>query len=122
MSDDRQDGATPVSGFETEYREMLAQQTIAELRTLARNRGISVQGARKDPIVAEMAAQLSDLDAISAQIRALDEPHRELLIYIHLTVTPGYGVSPESIVDSLVHQQKVEHRGTVYSQIRSLSA
>jgi hypothetical protein len=122
MSDDQQGGAVPVSRFEAEYREMLAQQTIAELRTLAKNRGFPVQGTRKDPIVAEMAAQLSNPDAISAQIRALDEPHRELLSYIHLTVTPGYGVSTESIVDSLLRQGKTERRSAIYSQILDLSS
>ena len=43
--------------YQAEYREMLADQSINELRDIARARGIPVHGNRKEPIVQELASQ-----------------------------------------------------------------
>jgi hypothetical protein len=107
--------------FGAEYSEMLAYQTINQLRTIAKKRGIAVHGTRKDRIVEELASQLSDLDAVRAQIDSFDDTRKRLLSCLHLILTPGYGLDSGSIVDELFKRHKDTSRSLLHSHIVDLS-
>lgn len=83
--------------LEDEYRQILAQQTVNELREIAQKRGIHIEGTRKEPIVEALATRLCDPQSIQAEMSRLKDLGKELLAHIHLTVSPGYGTSIESI-------------------------
>jgi len=117
---DRQE-FTFVPDFEAEYREMLAHQTINELRAIAQKRGIAIRGTRKDRIVEELARQLGDLKAIRAEILAFDDFKQKLLTHLHLILTPGYGLDSGSIVDTLAKRYRNTPRSTFHSHIVDLS-
>jgi hypothetical protein len=110
-----------VPDFETEVREMLAHQTINELRAVAKSRGFVLQGTRKDQIVEELARQLSDLEATRAEILALDDFRQKLLTHLHLILTSGYGLDSGSIVDTLAKRYKNTPRSALHSHIVGLS-
>ena len=111
----------PVTDYEAEYRELLGNQTINELRTLARRRGIEIRGTRKEPIVHELAGRLCDLEGIQAQIARTDELGRDMLTYLHLILGTGYGLTSEHIVSGLHRQQSGISRRTVHEQLIDLA-
>jgi len=108
-----------------EYREMLAQQTINDLRAIAEMRGIDVHGNRKEPIIEALANQLSDLEVMRAEIELLaQQPHASqilaILAYMHLTVAPGYGVTAESLAQAVVETGWAQDKQSVRSQLKML--
>jgi hypothetical protein len=107
--------------YEAEYRELLGNQTINELRTLARQRGIEIRGTRKDPIVKELAGRLCDLEGIRGQIAQTDDLARDMLTYLHLILGTGYGLTSEHIVSGLHKQQSEISRRTVHGQLVDLA-
>lgn len=109
------------TNYETEYRQLLGNQTINELRTLARQRGIEIRGTRKEPIVQELAGYLCDLEGIRGQIAQIDDLARELLTYLHLILGASYGLTSEHIVSGLHKQQSELSRRTVHEQLANLS-
>ena len=104
-----------------EYGEILAQLTINELRDLARRRGIAIKGTRKDPIVQELAAKLSAPEAIHTYLKGASKLVQELLIYLNLILTPGYGFTSENIVGRLARKHADLSRRTVHEQIVELA-
>jgi hypothetical protein len=115
------DLALPVTDHEAEFRELLGNQTINELRTLARRREIEIRGTRKDPIVNELAGRLCDLEEIRGQIAQIDTLARDMLTYLHLILGTGYGLTSEHIVSGLHRQQSNISRRTVHAQLVDLA-
>jgi hypothetical protein len=105
----------------TEYLRMLAYQTLDQLRTIAQQRGIALQAASKEAIVAELAAQLSDPQATCAVLDGLPEPERQTLVQLHLALAPEYGLGVESVLRELVRQDPDSSRRTLYKQCVALS-
>ena len=103
-----------------EYLETLETQSINELRELARKRGIAVKGTRKEPIVKELAEALADVQATRIYIAQQSKTIQDLLIYLNLTLSPGYGFTPEGIIQALQQRQSNLSRKTFYDQITSL--
>jgi hypothetical protein len=95
---------------EAEYQRLLAYQTVDELRALARHWDVKLRDVHadtphpKEAIVEQMAARLCDPQAIAVHINALDEPGRHMLVYIHLTLAPEYGLAAENILRGLARQ------------------
>ncbi len=95
---------------EAEYQRLLAYQTVDELRAIARRWDVKLQDVHadtphpKEAIVKQLAARLSDPQAIAAHINALDESGRQVLVYMHLTLAPEYGLGAENIVRGLARQ------------------
>jgi hypothetical protein len=117
---DRGEISSPMPDFADEFRELLGHQTINELRTLARRRGIEIQGTRKEPIVEELTTQLCDLEQIRSEIGQLDDLAQELLIYLHLTLSYGYGFTSENIIGGLQRQHSEVSRRTVHTHLVDL--
>lgn len=107
--------------YPSEYRQMLAYQTINELRAIAKKRGFTIHGTRKEPIIEELSTLLCDQEATRAEILALDKVQQEMLTYLHLTLAPGYGYDGESIIDGLSRREKSLRRSVLHSQIVDLS-
>jgi hypothetical protein len=110
-----------IDEHEAEYRQMLGNQTINELRSLARQRGIEIHGTRKEPIVAELAGHLCDLQGIRTQIAEVDDLARDMLTYLHLILGRGYGLTSEHIATGLHKQQSSVSRRTVHAQLVDLT-
>ena len=104
-----------------EYQRMLAYQTVEQLRTIAQQRGITLQAVRKESIVAELAARLSDPAATRAVLEGLSEAERQTLVHLHLALAPEYGLGVESVLRELVRQDRDSSRRTLYKQCISLS-
>lgn len=115
------ESTTHVTGHEEELREMLSAQTLAELRAIARQRGVEIKGTRKEPIVEELAAQLSRPEGIRRQIQQLDELTRQLLAYLNLIISPTYGMSGEHIMDTLSGKQVDLSRRTLLARLNDLA-
>jgi hypothetical protein len=111
----------PVPDFTDEFRKLLDHQTINELRALARRRGVEIQGTRKGPIVEELTTHLCDLEKIRSQIAQLDGLSQELLTYLHLTLSYGYGFTSENIIGGLQRQRSEVSRRTVHTHIVDLT-
>ena len=111
--------------YEDEYLKMLVHPTIRELREIAKARGIPIKGNRKDPIVEELAARLSDLGGIHDELNRIGgERTGDLLTqlaYLHLTLPPGYGLPMEQLVDEFHKRQKSRDRGLAHRQILDLN-
>jgi hypothetical protein len=104
-----------------EYRQMLEHQTIKELRELAHRRNIEIGGTRKEPIIEELAVQLSDPESTRAQISALDDLPQQLLTYLNLILSPGYGFTSENIANALYRRHANLARRTIHEQLMDLS-
>jgi hypothetical protein len=104
-----------------EYNEILSQQTINELRELARRRGIEIRGTRKDPIVQELAAKLSTPQANRSYLKSTSKLVQELLVYLNLTLAPGYGFTGENIVGKLARKHANLPRRALHEQIAELA-
>lgn len=113
--------AASTTGYEDEYHEMLAEQTLVELRAIARRRGIEIKGTRKEPIVEELAAQLSRPEGIRKQIHQLDELTRQLFAYLNLIISPTYGLSSEHIIDTLSGKKIDVSRRTLITRLNDLA-
>jgi hypothetical protein len=107
--------------FEDEYRELLAERTINDLRAIAQRRGIDIGGTRKDPIVQELAAGLCDPDRIRLLISELDQTDQDLLTYLHLTLSAGYGITGENLIGGLTARQKSLSRRILYERLQDLT-
>lgn len=103
-----------------EYLETLEAQSINDLRDLARKRGIAVRGTRKEPIVKELAEALADVNATRIYIAQQSKTVQDLLIYLNLTLSPGYGFTPEGIIQALQKRHSNLSRRAFYDQIASL--
>ena len=110
-----------MSDFRDEYRELLGQQSINELRALARRRDIEIRGTRKEPIVKELSDRLCNLQENRAQILELGDLGQELLTYLHLTLGHGYGFTSENIIGNLQRQRPEVSRRTVHAQLVDLT-
>jgi hypothetical protein len=95
---------------EAEYQRLLAYQTVDELRGIARRWDVKLRDVHadtphpKEAIVKQLAARLCDPQALAAHINALDESSRHVLVYMHLTLAPEYGLSAENILRGLARQ------------------
>jgi hypothetical protein len=118
---DREDPLSPMSGYKEEYRELLADQTINEMRTLARRRDIKIKGTRKEPIVEELTEHLCNLEEIRTQIAQLDKIAQELLTFLHLTLGLGYGLTSENIINGLQQHHAEVSRRTIHTQLVDLA-
>lgn len=103
-----------------EYLETLETQSINDLRDLARTRGITVKGTRKEPIVQELAAALADVQATRIYIAQQSRTIQDLLIYLNLTLSPGYGFTSEGIIQALQRRHSNLSRKAFYDQITAL--
>ncbi len=103
-----------------EYLETLETQSINDLRDLARKRGIAVKGTRKEPIVKELAEALADVQANRVYIAQQSKTVQDMLIYLNLTLSPGYGFTPEGIIQTLQQRHSNLSRRAFYDQITSL--
>jgi len=103
-----------------EYLETLQTQSINDLRDLARKRGVVVKGTRKEPIVKELAAALADVQATRIYIAQQSKTVQDLLVYLNLTLSPGYGFTPEGIIQALQQRHSNLSRRAFYDQITSL--
>ncbi|MCX8178192.1 MAG: hypothetical protein N3F10_07900, partial [Candidatus Bathyarchaeota archaeon] len=74
-----------------EVSSMLQNNTIEELREIARYHQISLPSSRKDEIVAALSKRLADPAYVQLQIGQLDNTKLRLLIYMNLNTPPGYG-------------------------------
>ena len=90
--------------YEAEYHRLLVYQTVDELRAIARRWDINLRDVHKEAIVKQLAAQLSNPQAIAAHINALDESGHRVLVYMHLTLAPEYGLTAENIARGLTLQ------------------
>jgi hypothetical protein len=106
--------------YENEYLETLGNQSINDLRDLARQRGLAVQGTRKEPIVQQLATALSDVQATRLYLAQQSKTTQDLLIYLNLTLGPGYGFTPEGIIQALQRRQSQLSRRSFYDQITAL--
>ncbi|MBN1641242.1 MAG: helicase-associated domain-containing protein [Anaerolineae bacterium] len=104
-----------------EFREILQEQTLQDLRDMARRWGIEVHGTRKDPIVEQIAVALSDPASIRARIDTLDAAAIELLAYIHLTLDVGYGFNSETMAAKLLTRDAQTQRHVLHRQIEALT-
>ena len=112
--------------YQAEYRDMLAEQNINELRAIARERGIAIHGNRKEPIVEALASRFGSLHSVRAEIALLGtQPDANdlfsILTYLHLTLPPGYGLSAESIADLLVEKRWAKNGSAVRVQLKKLN-
>jgi len=100
-----------LQSLEAEYRKMLAYRTTDDLLTIAETRGIDLADTRRDSIIEELAIQLSDPQAIRAEILSTDEMGQGILAYLHLVLTPGHGLSAENIVNELSERHEYQSLG-----------
>ena len=109
-----------------EYQAMLADQTIHELRSIAKERGITIRGNRKGPIVEELAGRFGDPHVIRAEIDGLgSKPDADALLailtYLNLTLTPGYGLSADIIAELLMQKHWAKDTNAVRAQLKKLN-
>jgi len=87
--------------LQAEYRELLAQRTVDELRLLAQARDIEVSAESKPALIESLAPRLCDLEATCAQIADTPSAGRRILAYLHLALTPGRGLSAENAIGEI---------------------
>ena len=75
-----------------EYKRLLSNQKIKQLRQIAQTRGITLVEKLKDRIIDELATRLVDQKATQTEILQLDALSQELLSYVNLAVPPDYGM------------------------------
>jgi hypothetical protein len=92
--------------LEDEYRRLLSYQKSEELRAFARRWGVRLNGTRKASIVDQLAGWLNDPHVIRGHLHDLDDLGLQILTYLHLTLSPEYGLSADNIVRGVIRQQE----------------
>jgi hypothetical protein len=88
-----EDESSPLAHLQSEYQEMLAQRPLEELTAIARTRRIEVHAHSRQSAVQELASRLCDLGETSAQLGRIHPLGLRMLLYLHLVLTPGRGLS-----------------------------
>ncbi|MGD2207737.1 MAG: helicase-associated domain-containing protein, partial [Anaerolineae bacterium] len=104
-----------------EYREILEEHTLRDLRDMAQHCGIEIQNTRKDPVVEQLAVALSDAASTRARIDDLDPAAVEMLVYVNLILDAGYGFTGENLIASLLKLDTPLPRHALHQQIESLA-
>ena len=111
-TDDRLDpNQAPTRQEIAEYDKLLAQLKVDELRAAAQRWGVRLREARKTSIVQQLATWLSDPNVIRARIAELDDLGLQVLTYLHLALSPDYGIVADGIVQGMArYRASVQQR------------
>lgn len=87
-----------------ELRELFGEQTIQQLRAIARRRGWKLRGTRKNALIDQLVQLYLDASDTADVVEALDDDHRRVLEYLALRASMAH--VPESLARSAIRRLK----------------
>ncbi|MBI4769397.1 MAG: hypothetical protein HY784_03015 [Chloroflexi bacterium] len=104
------DSASPVLGPEADYRRLLSDLTVADMRAIAARRGVRLSGTRRDTILNALAAGLRAPENIQAAVQALSPEARLALQLAVLAGQARVGLSNPADVHSRLLKEALSAR------------